>query len=184
MSDRRIIWRLLSTHYLMQRQTSGIPSTINILLYFNSLPHAEVDLNDKILYYPGDISTHYLTQRQTQWRLDDGRIIKISTHYLTQRQTFILGSLNGWKTFQLTTSRRGRLNCCGHALFSSYISTHYLTQRQTEGFRHQGNLIKISTHYLTQRQTPAAAVNVPILAFQLTTSRRGRLFEPARSVRP
>ena len=149
--------------------------SLTIMLYFNSLPHAEVDIVHLERIRAIAISTHYLTQRQTG---DSGNFTvqkNISTHYLTQRQTEI-GNVR--------------------SVFID-ISTHYLTQRQTKESGVSHLLMDISTHYLTQRQTsltfviilwlinfnslPHAEVDACLCdlwgfgkKFQLTTSRRGR----------
>ena len=166
-------------------------------MYFNSLPHAEVD----------------------RWAgTGKNRRRAISTHYLTQRQTEHCLCTSRVGTFQLTTSRRGRpirfahllpadhFNSLPHAevdvtcpwpAYPVIISTHYLTQRQTKEIRKKVLVNKISTHYLTQRQTDIlknldelASISTHYLTqrqtrgienlsqsfvFQLTTSRRGRL---------
>ena len=126
--------------------------SLTIMLYFNSLPHAEVDIVHLERIRAIAISTHYLTQRQTG---DSGNFTvqkNISTHYLTQRQTEI-GNVR--------------------SVFID-ISTHYLTQRQTKESGVSHLLMDISTHYLTQRQTSFIASTESSELFQLTTSRRGR----------
>ena len=100
-------------------------------LHFNSLPHAEVDYESGLITQEVyNISTHYLTQRQTNEQIPERQWNHISTHYLTQRQTALRTLFagqqeisthyltqrqtirpvlrHGARTFQLTTSRRGR----------------------------------------------------------------------------
>ena len=104
----------------------------NGTFHFNSRPHEEVDA----------IAVFRLVSLQD-----------ISTHDLTKRSTTICNICRQTITFQLTTSRRGRLTV--HMCVS--------------------NIIQISTHDLTKRSTFAALVFMAIsLIFQLTTSRRGR----------
>ena len=103
----------------------------------------------KTRYY---ISTHYLTQRQTHPPSSPAITEPISTHYLTQRQTKKQLQQKLWKTFQLTTSRRGRLSSC--IAFFNFSAFQLTTSRR--GRPRKKNLLSTST------------------TFQLTTSRRGR----------
>ena len=153
-SDRRIIWRLLSTHYLTQRQTEHDIDNLNdrristhyltqrqtlsrssirsAFQYFNSLPHAEVDKMSGIFTTISNISTHYLTQRQTVFEdvdmTDD--VFQLTTS--RRGRLYLCYNKNHHFLFQLTTSRRGRRHCSASVSYLQYISTHYLTQRQTK----------------------------------------------------
>ena len=80
------------------------------LMYFNSRPHEEVDISFRTrLPKKGVISTHDLTKRSTDQAtlVYDG--FYISTHDLTKRSTCTPSLWSAGFSFQLTTSRRGRL---------------------------------------------------------------------------
>ena len=103
-----------------------------------------------------------------------------------------------YRTFQLTTSRRGRQNETEIRKIRSKISTHDLTKRSTlkmirlSDYRTDFNSRPheevdnqidypsdgetISTHDLTKRSTGTEVLPDMDEAFQLTTSRRGRRF--------
>ena len=98
----------ISTHYLTQRQTKRSIRKEENDEYFNSLPHAEVDIAAR----PSRISSAYFNSLPHA-EVDDGMLEPecrrcISTHYLTQRQTSLTTSQSFVLSFQLTTSRRGR----------------------------------------------------------------------------
>ena len=120
----------------------------------------------------------------------------ISTHYLTQRQTGMDQEQQQDMLFQLTTSRRGRpgqrkrshaarhFNSLPHAEVdgrvwkssgTTCISTHYLTQRQTEINKEMGNeMYNFNSLPHAEVDYIRNAVIIGFIAFQLTTSRRGR----------
>ena len=147
----------------------------NMDWYFNSRPHEEVDRFAPDCATWDTISTHDLTKRSTE--------------------TYFGCTISG--VFQLTTSRRGRRllreesrhnchfnsrpheevdNCNRYNFLSIRISTHDLTKRSTiiqSGFPLQITYFNSRPHeevdvYLMQYETESQA-------FQLTTSRRGRL---------
>ena len=142
----------ISTHYLTQRQTQmqqileeyqlfqlttshrGRPLRAlqkTSMLYFNSLPHTEVDNDQRKEWLRKYISTHYLTQRQTLVYENTTSSIAISTHYLTQRQT--TGDPKPEENFlNFNSLPHTEVDRRGPYLFvRNRISTHYLTQRQT-----------------------------------------------------
>ena len=122
--------------------------------YFNSRPHEEVDIGIPLSTVYLSISTHDLTKRSTlassSWLYPSS----ISTHDLTKRSTFF------------------------RCLFSVYIniSTHDLTKRSTNSMNRSPFFLLISTHDLTKRSTSLGSADGSNLIFQLTTSRRGRLY--------
>ena len=84
--------QILEEYQLFQLTTSHRGRPLRALqktsmLYFNSLPHTEVDNDQRKEWLRKYISTHYLTQRQTLVYENTTSSIAISTHYLTQRQT-------------------------------------------------------------------------------------------------
>ena len=151
-SDRRIIWRLLSTHYLTQRQKKRKVCRLCLL----------------------HISTHYLTQRQTD---PLGIFILFVIFQLTTSRRGRPEASNAAATleiFQLTTSRRGRPEC-GIRIFYQYSYFNSLPHAEVDKMSGIFTTISnISTHYLTQRQTVFEDVDMTDDVFQLTTSRRGR----------
>ena len=152
-SDRRIIWRLLSTHYLTQRQTEHDIDNLNDRRISTHYLTQRQTFKCFSVFDPNLISTHYLTQRQTGLIFLSAYILAISTHYLTQRQTrknmrtiSIINYFNSLPHAEVDGSAWDIHSLC-------HISTHYLTQRQTRSFKCCSNVGNISTHYLTQRQT-------------------------------
>ena len=99
----------------------------------------------------------------------------ISTHDLTKRSTFQLREMNLTETFQLTTSRRGRLCYLQARTTKRYFNSrpHEEVDVSTAGDESYGN---ISTHDLTKRSTMLSSSEDNKAVFQLTTSRRGRLY--------
>ena len=102
-------------------------------LYFNSRPHEEVDRIRLFQTVESIISTHDLTKRSTLDTYQNGNLIGtisthdltkrstngtsekirgrfISTHDLTKRSTHFCSTFWKVSVFQLTTSRRGRLD--------------------------------------------------------------------------
>ena len=122
----------ISTHYLTQRQTTFPALPVAITLYFNSLPHTEID--HVLPSVRGRNEGHFNSLPHTEvdctehcnntgnnnfnslphtevdgglWRAEAMQNI-ISTHYLTQRQTMLSPRYSSCFIFQLTTSHRGR----------------------------------------------------------------------------
>ena len=111
-SDRRIIWRLLSTHYLTQRQKKRKVCRLCLL----------------------HISTHYLTQRQTD---PLGIFILFVIFQLTTSRRGRPEASNAAATleiFQLTTSRRGRPEC-GIRIFYQYSYFNSLPHAEVDNGR-------------------------------------------------
>ena len=79
--------------------------------------------------------------------------------------------------FQLTSSRRGWRIWWWKFLYSNRISTHILTKRMTLFAWRNVTMTDISTHILTKRMTPSVRYIYPSQVFQLTSSRRGWLFQ-------
>ena len=79
--------RCLSTHDLTRRSTSGLKLVSCIHLSFNSRPHTEVDVQNRICNEYNTLSTHDLTRRST-------------LTFLSPRLSI--------ESFQLTTSHGGR----------------------------------------------------------------------------
>ena len=153
--------QILEEYQLFQLTTSHRGRPLRALqktsmLYFNSLPHTEVDNDQRKEWLRKYISTHYLTQRQTLVYENTTSSIAISTHYLTQRQT--TGDPKPEENFlNFNSLPHTEVDRRGPYLFvRNRISTHYLTQRQTLYYHPYRIKIYISTHYLTQRQTALA----------------------------
>ena len=134
------------------RQTSR--SMYDLLWYFNSRPHEEVDMYYIAcgVYY-GGISTHDLTKRSTLL----AHYLPFQNMYFNSRPREEVDCLQRhWKysplPFQLTTSRGGRRFALSHCASPFVISTHDLTRRSTILYRFESRL----------------------KWFQLTTSRGGR----------
>ena len=124
-------------------------------VYFNSRPHEEVDHNAGHEVLETCISTHDLTRRSTECMQKYIRNINISTHDLTRRSTVEQMYRAAWMlTFQLTTSRGGRLR---KKLIIYIGSIFQLTT--SRGGRH-------ASHFFKTWRTK----------FQLTTSRGGRRY--------
>ena len=145
-------------------------------LHFNSLPHAEVDGEKERRYSRWkNISTHYLTQRQTQNNnmLQDRRRFQLTTSRRGRLQ--LISSSYCFSTFQLTTSRRGRRFKRCDTVFSHRVFQLTTSRRgRPSAPSRQYPAQSISTHYLTQRQTIHQRIRQQRILFQLTTSRRGR----------
>ena len=169
------IEEVISTHYLTQRQTQsrheccvrwifqlttsrrGRPYIIG-----EGLTDAAFQLTTSrkgrrcrisIKCYGSSISTHYLTQRQTRFWWSVPLFLKISTHYLTQRQTDVrIVQMQFACSFQLTTSRKGRLTGAQSTKTISHFNS--LPHAKVDGQRGKGKFT--------------------VLTFQLTTSRKGR----------
>ena len=123
--------------------------------YFNSRPHEEVDNSKTATADMQSISTHDLTKRSTARNIYEYVNGGISTHDLTKRSTLDIITAFAAGTFQLTTSRRGRLR-------------QYLRSRSRQHFNSR-------PHEEVDQQN--LAIETARILFQLTTSRRGR---PAR----
>ena len=166
----------ISTHYLTQRQTKITHYYPEKQLYFNSLPHAEVDAatdGRSSICTLFQLTTSRRGRRRSEKEVelrehfnslphaevdqiieDSANYQFISTHYLTQRQTHGIRKVCDLCRY---------FNSLPHAEvdnpiallnpFCTNISTHYLTQRQTGSGQFLDSDRFISTHYLTQRQT-------------------------------
>ncbi len=99
------------------------------------------------------ISTHDLTKRSTPTKYPVPQRLCISTHDLTKRSTHDICFIASPKSFQLTTSRRGRRVLPFHSCPLLQISTHDLTKRSTHFALSSVCEIAISTHDLTKRST-------------------------------
>ena len=172
--------------------------------YFNSRPHEEVDqIPTKPKEYE-DISTHDLTKRSTEAERIPVEDSDISTHDLTKRSTFSPFCVRiGHKIFQLTTSRRGRLNYVTstkpYMVFQ--LTTSRRGRRQEARKKWLRDTFQLTTSRRGRRSSAptvergwvhfnsrpheevdqffSVAFTSP-LAFQLTTSRRGRHQQNAR----
>ena len=82
--------------------------------------------------------------------------------------------------FQLTTSRRGRRGIAPMWKAHDSVSTHDLTKRSTHHLSNTDHIDRVSTHDLSKRSTVGTIGRKTAVAFQLTTSRRGR-HTPGRS---
>ena len=123
-------------------------------LHFNSHPHKEDDIVDRVCNVAYCISTHILTRRMTSalchrkphllfqltssqggWRYAD-KVYEgdnfISTHILTRRMTYCLIFYRIPSIFQLTSSRGGWRWRKKQIYETRTISTHILTRRMTK----------------------------------------------------
>ena len=100
--------RWISTHDLTKRSTVYARAIFAVYINFNSRPHEEVDQECGCEITDKDISTHDLTKRSTGKTVCSWRSVDISTHDPTKRPTKATKYTDCKKTFQLTTSRRGR----------------------------------------------------------------------------
>ena len=165
---------VISTHYLIQRQTwrAGIWKT---KIYFNSLPHAEVDTDINVTGI--QITTFQLT---TSYRgrpfynisQDEAYTFQLTTSYRGRRLRHFFQNIS--IPFQLTTSYRGRLKIgrMKQDPESFQLTTSY-RGRRVSGYALVHSRC-ISTHYLIQRQTKSRKRGEKVFPFQLTTSYRGR----------
>ena len=165
----------LSTHDLTQRSTKYQRGVSN--RYFFQLTtsrrgrrHFQIGILSFAL-----LSTHDLTQRSTALLIECCFVDDLSTHDLTQRSTSDQDDANSAGSFQLTTSRRGRL------IQPRSVSDNPIFQLTTSRRGRRTLLQKQapSTHNFqltTSRRGRRCGAAPPqeILNFQLTTSRRGR----------
>ena len=128
-----------------------------MVLYFNSRPHKEVDIDLTTTYNFLDISTHDLTRRSTSY------------HALFLFRCSI---------FQLTTSQGGRPTVAKQKAYNEIISTHDLTRRST------GVALPASARIIAFQLTTSQGGRPRVyhhhekpLLFQLTTSQGGRLWQ-------
>ena len=85
------VWQqhYISTHSLSRRLTSIWAIIFGIILHFNSQPHKEADLLERLFVNRAiDISTHSLSRRLTNAIFGCTPSFSISTHSLTRRLTF------------------------------------------------------------------------------------------------
>ena len=144
-------------------------------MHFNSRPHEEVDRGaSQPLQVPENFNSRPHEEVDYTQVVTSFGILRISTHDLTRRSTSSVHSSPVSLSFQLTTSRRGRLS-------NSYslLQTNYFNSRPHEEV--DGCLCILNGHvYVFQLTTSRRGRRYPIrlilclVAFQLTTSRRGR----------
>ena len=87
---------------------------------------------------------------------------------------FLIANAEKKKGFQLTTSRRGRRGIAPMWKAHDSVSTHDLTKRSTHHLSNTDHIDRVSTHDLSKRSTVGTIGRKTAVAFQLTTSRRGR----------
>ena len=131
-----------------------------INLCFNSRPHEEVDLSLSIAKDFLDVSTHDLTKRSTLQRF---------------HRFFSGGYFNSRPHEEVDLWHRALGNQCN--CFNSRPH-----EEVDDGWICDNSVfILVSTHDLTKRSTIMMKIPIITWTFQLTTSRRGRLFLPAVS---
>ena len=114
-----------------RRGRRSSPLTSSCTQYFNSRPHEEVDY---VIFKRGQqsgISTHDLTKRSTS--TNQAVLPQVPFQLTTSRRgrlQKVCDALDAF-IFQLTTSRRGRQNNCRRTSHLCIISTHDLTKRST-----------------------------------------------------
>ena len=121
-------------------------------VHFNSRPHEEVDWRSIQKLCRQHISTHDLTKRSTQ--------------RLPVNQPCI--------TFQLTTSRRGRLHGRNSNHHVPTISTHDLTKRSTCRVAAIDHNCYFNSRPRKEVDFLGGKLSTPSVPFQLTTSQGGR----------
>ena len=143
------------------------------------------------------ISTHDLTRRSTGshvctgatpafqlttsqgGRLSCSQVCTLPNMYFNSRpheevDKFLIANAEKKKGFQLTTSRRGRRGIAPMWKAHDSVSTHDLTKRSTHHLSNTDHIDRVSTHDLSKRSTVGTIGRKTAVAFQLTTSRRGR----------
>ena len=100
---------LISTHDLTKRSNALRIFRLQIQVHFNSRPHEEVDSQSSALPLHPNISTHDLTKRSTATDVMDSYSVSIF-QLTTSRRGRLESHTNKEerRIFQLTTSRRGR----------------------------------------------------------------------------
>ena len=129
---------IISTHDLTRRSTRVAFRKNWKIKSFNSRPHEEIDAFYRCLINVLVISTHDLARRSTTEFYDLG-----------------LGS----STFQLTTSRRGRLEKHTKTVPPTYFNSRPHKEVDPE-IASEPTLHHISTHDLTRRSTPERRRNL------------------------
>ena len=188
----------ISTHILTKRMTNMKSHSFGLMNISTHILTKRMTLTDNNVLRP---VLFQLTSSRRGWRYMQGQTVvshRISTHILTKRMTsipeiptnppchfnshpheeddcIIPVNTSSSKAFQLTSSRRGWLTLCGWLLYTQHISTHILTKRMTVTLNSVTVWEYISTHILTKRMTEDAEGGDVLLAFQLTSSRRGWL---------
>ena len=120
------------------------------IFYFNSQPHKEADIAERIGNVFHGISTHSLTRRLTVKDICTMQCQHISTHSLTRRLTLcyrISGSLYRISTHSLTSYR------------NSHISTHSLTRRLTAILFNKNRFVQFI--FITLYQSPPQPLLLP-----------------------
>ena len=143
----------ISTHDLTRRSTSFAGQWRRWQTNFNSRPHEEVDY----------------------WMMVKFFHTFISTHDLTRRSTYCWYTLCYTNTFQLTTSRGGRLLYSGVGFSEGNFNSR--PHEEVDGLYRNDLIVGryISTHDLTRRSTLMTITPFSNAStFQLTTSRGGR----------
>ena len=102
-------------------------------------------------------------------------LLIISTHDLTRRSTKSNAStiLNG-VNFNSRSHKEVDFHARRCVLCRICISTHDLTKRSTHHLSNTDHIDRVSTHDLAKRSTVGTIGRKTAVAFQLTTSRRGR----------
>ena len=143
---------IISTHDLTRRSTRVAFRKNWKIKSFNSRPHEEVDWRSIQKLCRQHISTHDLTKRSTQ--------------RLPVNQPCI--------TFQLTTSRRGRLHGRNSNHHVPTISTHDLTKRSTCRVAAIDHNCYFNSRPRKEVDFLGGKLSTPSVPFQLTTSQGGR----------
>ena len=150
----------------------------NAHTYFNSRPHKEVD--EEQCKHNSERSEFQLTISQGG-RLSCSQVCTLPNMYFNSRpheevDKFLIANAEKKKGFQLTTSRRGRRGIAPMWKAHDSVSTHDLTKRSTHHLSNTDHIDRVSTHDLSKRSTVGTIGRKTAVAFQLTTSRRGRRF--------
>ena len=94
---------------------------VRSIYYFNSHPHEEDDLNSYGTKPRNSISTHILTKRMTATRWNLCREVRdFNSHPHEEDDCFPHPTLPVYRIFQLTSSRRGWLEC-GHGYQTHWV---------------------------------------------------------------
>ena len=126
MHATRNVFQLTTSH----RGRPPITSLSLLFSYFNSLPHTEVDQLQR-LFYSVKIDFNSLPHTEVDnWACSSSYFcLYFNSLPLTEVDRSLPGKTSRQRTFQLTTSHRGRQVLTLTYSESMPISTHYLTQR-------------------------------------------------------
>ena len=110
-----------------------------LVIHFNSRPHEEVDRRYGNPYRYLDISTHDLTRRSTAYEKVRSIVSNISTHDLTRRSTAVFNTIIV-DYFHFNSRPHEEVDVQHCKLTQKYIniSTHDLTRRSTRFVRQSG----------------------------------------------